>query len=201
MSLNSYNAIKAAVASWMNRSDLTDKIPDFINLAEARMRRLLRDNVNLAASTQITFSSAYANLPDDFNGVVSLSAGTVSRGRLRYITVAEFSDRPPQGGLPCEYTVFNGQIAVWPGPGEATTLTLRYTQRFDLLNLGSNWILDNHPDAYLFGALVEASAFMVEDERIGLWQSRFNDVMDEINREGVSNAMSGPLQVKSSGGA
>ena len=42
MSLSNYADLKAAVATWVNREDLTTTIPDFIRLAEARVYRLLR---------------------------------------------------------------------------------------------------------------------------------------------------------------
>lgn len=42
MALDTYTGLKAAIASWLMRDDLTDAIPDFIMLAEARISRTLR---------------------------------------------------------------------------------------------------------------------------------------------------------------
>ena len=42
MAINTYATLQTAVANWLDRSDLTDRIPEFIALAEARMHRTLR---------------------------------------------------------------------------------------------------------------------------------------------------------------
>ena len=42
MAINTYATLQTAVANWLDRSDLTDRIPEFIALAEARMNRNLR---------------------------------------------------------------------------------------------------------------------------------------------------------------
>ena len=42
MAINTYATLQTAVANWLDRSDLTDRIPEFIALAEARMNRTLR---------------------------------------------------------------------------------------------------------------------------------------------------------------
>jgi len=203
MSLSSYSGIQAAVASWMNRADLTANIPDFITLAESRMNRLLADNANLVASTNITFTDANRTLPDDFMGVVSLVYDTPQGGALRFMPNRDFFDMQAggYGGTPSYFTVSDGQIYIYPGPSaEGLQLRLRYRQKIDALNLGPNWLLENHPDAYLFGALVEASAFMVEDDRGAMWKSRFDETIAEINKEGLANSFGGPLQIKSCGG-
>ena len=42
MALTTYSEPKTAIANWLDRSDLDDRIPEFIQLAEARHRRDLR---------------------------------------------------------------------------------------------------------------------------------------------------------------
>ncbi len=39
MAISSYTSLKSAVADWLDRTDLTNQIPDFIGLAEIRHRR------------------------------------------------------------------------------------------------------------------------------------------------------------------
>ena len=43
MALTTYAELKTSVGDWLNRSDLTTAIPDFISLAEAQIERNLRD--------------------------------------------------------------------------------------------------------------------------------------------------------------
>ena len=42
MAINTYATLQPAVANWLDRSDLSDRIPEFIALGEPRMKRLLR---------------------------------------------------------------------------------------------------------------------------------------------------------------
>ena len=42
MAINTYATLQSSIANWLDRSDLTDRIPDFIALAEARINRVLR---------------------------------------------------------------------------------------------------------------------------------------------------------------
>lgn len=49
--ITNYADLQAAIANWLARADLTDQIPTFIALAEARLNRDLR-----LASMQVTRS-------------------------------------------------------------------------------------------------------------------------------------------------
>ncbi len=42
MALSTFSELKTEIANYVDRSDLTDQIPTFIKLAEARINRLLR---------------------------------------------------------------------------------------------------------------------------------------------------------------
>ena len=42
MSIGTYAELQTAVANWLDRGDLTDRIQEFIDLTEARMNRVLR---------------------------------------------------------------------------------------------------------------------------------------------------------------
>ena len=49
-------------------------------------------------------------------------------------------------------------------------LSRRYKDVTPLSDLNtSNWLLAAHPDVYLYGALVEASPYLMEDERTSIW--------------------------------
>ena len=42
MAISNYSELQTAVANWLDRDDLTARIPEFIALAEARFNRVLR---------------------------------------------------------------------------------------------------------------------------------------------------------------
>lgn len=65
MALTTYTALKASVADWLNRTDLTAAIPDFISLAEAQMERTLRTR-QMIVRANASFNAEYGTTPADF---------------------------------------------------------------------------------------------------------------------------------------
>ena len=54
MAIGTFAQLKTAAANWLDRSDLTDRIPEFIALAEARFNRILRTRDMETVSTAIS---------------------------------------------------------------------------------------------------------------------------------------------------
>jgi len=51
----------------------------------------------------------------------------------------------------------------------------------------------------LFGALVEAEPFLQNDERLAVWQSRYAEIIQEVQAQDDAEALSGsPLAVTAS---
>ena len=66
MALTTYSELKTAIANWLDRSDLDDRIPEFIQLAEARHRRdfkIRRMETRVTANT--IADTEYYSLPDN----------------------------------------------------------------------------------------------------------------------------------------
>jgi hypothetical protein len=67
MALSTFTELKDAIADWLDRSDLTARIPDFIALAEARINRELRIRPMEVRSIMYTTSGQqYFNLPGGY---------------------------------------------------------------------------------------------------------------------------------------
>ncbi len=67
MALSTYTELKSSLADWLNRSDLTSVIPDFISLAEAQIERQLRTRQMIVRATASFAAAAeYGTVPDDF---------------------------------------------------------------------------------------------------------------------------------------
>ena len=65
MALSTYDELKASVADFLNRSDLTSVIPDFIKMAETDMNRKVR-HWRMENRASATISAQYNALPTDF---------------------------------------------------------------------------------------------------------------------------------------
>ena len=67
MAFTTYTELKSTVADYLARTDLTTQIPDFITLAEVRLKRDLRIRQMLKVATAtMTVSDSTVALPSDF---------------------------------------------------------------------------------------------------------------------------------------
>jgi hypothetical protein len=183
VALATYDDLKAEIAGWLRRSDLTAEIPNFIALAEAQMNRRLRVRPMTARLAQ-SWSAEYVDLPDDFlsERLVKLTSGGTTV--LRYLSPEEMDARirSPSSGRPRFYALYGGEMRLHPAPDQAYAAELVYLQALPTLSEGnqSNWLLDSHPDAYLYGALTQSAPYLRADERLQTWTALFGAVLTDI---------------------
>jgi len=181
--LATYSDLKAEVAAWLRRSDLAEEIPTFVALAEAQMNRRLRVRA-MAARLSQTWAGEYVDLPADFlaEREVSLTADGV-RHRLAYRTPGALDgDGQTGGGRPRAYGLYGRQLRLHPAPDGPYAAELVYLQAIPPLSdvQPSNWVLQNHPDAYLYGALTQSAPYLRADERLQTWGTLFTTVLTDI---------------------
>jgi hypothetical protein len=183
VALSTYDDLKAEIAGWLRRSDLTAEIPSFIALAEAQMNRRLRVRPMTARLAQ-SWSAEYVDLPDDFlsERLVKLTSGGVTV--LRYLSPEEMDARvrAPSSGRPRFYALYGEEMRLHPSPDQAYAAELVYLQALPALSETnqSNWLLAGHPDAYLYGALTQSAPYLRADERLQTWTALFGAVLTDI---------------------
>ena len=52
-----------------------------------------------------------------------------------------------------------------------------------ILSNTSNWLLVKAPDLYLYGSLVHASPYLLDDQRLGMFASMYNSRLDSLSLE------------------
>jgi hypothetical protein len=187
LSFSSYTTLQAAIADWLNRTDLTTQIPDFITLAEAEIKRRLR-----RTSTRTTMSiTAESNaMPVDVSELRSIyleSASPYQDVPLRICTPEMFAERRARNaataGRPTDIMVLNQTLYVAPTPDQTYTARIIYFTSLTPLSasVASNTVLTEAPDAYLFGALWQAEYFLEHDERAAGWKGKFDAAIDQLN--------------------
>ena len=188
MSITTKAELHTAVANWLNRSDLTARIPEFISLAEASFNRNLRTRdmqVRSIASTQ----GQYVNLPSDFLEMLNIEITSTSPPkRLVYITSDRSDDYRERDnnttGTPSYWTIEGDKIQLFPTPSAAVTLQLSYFQDIPafsgLADSANNWLLLAHPDIYLYGTLMQASPFLMDQQSTQLWDGLLSRSMQEL---------------------
>lgn len=184
MSLANFTDLKAAVANWLNRSDLTAVIPDFIALAEVRFNRELRLNAQDTVTTG-TLSGQIVPLPSDLIDLkrITVTANGAERD-LKYVSPEDFENYAANSGRPFVYTSMTNNFAVAPGPDGSYPYAIYYSAKFPALaTAGTNWLMTNAPDVYLYGALIEASPYLREDSRIAVWAQAYANAIAALREQ------------------
>ena len=197
MAIGTFSEIKTAAANWLDRSDLTDRIPEFIVLAEARFNRVLRirdmETVSTAIST-VAGTREYS-LPTGFVQMKEFHLSTDPITPLSYIT-PEMMSRMWAGSAkskPQVFTIIADNVRLGPNPDAVYTTSMLYYKTFTALSdaATTNDMLTNNPDVYLYGTLLEAEPFIMNDQRVPLWLAAFSKAVDDIQNQDNKDRHSG----------
>ena len=203
MSITNYTGLKTAVANFLARSDLTDRIPEFISLAEGRLSRELetrsqesRHDITLVSGTE------FYTLPTDLREIRQAKLKTTPITVLDYMAPATLDRTYPTGGggKPRAFSVVGSEIRLRPVTDDAYTLEVTYIGSISALSDSNttNTILSRHPDAYLSGALVEAYTYLMDEQRAQIYDTKFTRAIEEIRKdEDRSNYGSGAIRMNS----
>jgi len=194
MALQFYADLLASVADWLQRGDLTPVIPDFVALAEAEIsRRLVIGGAprNMYLRCQTPINDEFKNVPSDFMGARSfwLQGATAP---LEFVDPEKIIERKvlypnvDAGGNTVVYAVVGNSFQFWPVPQSEVIGELLYIARVQSLNdsITANWLLTLHPDCYLYGSLLQAAPYLKDDDRVQLWQAKFDGIISSICEAG-----------------
>ena len=200
MAISNYSELKTAIASWLDRTELTDIIPDFIALAETRHKRdfkIRRMETRVTANT--IDGSEFYSLPDDYVAMRNIKLNTDPKTPLEFLT-PEIMDRLNAGsskGTPKAYTIKGNNIELRPIPDSAYQIEVSYYKHFTALSDSNttNDMLTHHPDIYLYGALVEAEPYLQNDKRIQVWSGYYDRAKQDIITSNERDRHSGTTPV------
>jgi len=193
MAISNYSELKAAIADWLNRTDLETRIPDFILLAESAIFRTLRstNNEKLQRFTDdmdiVDDITKGIPVPEDYLSpkLITYNDRPLQRvSETRYLELLRASNASKD---PAVYTRINDQLLFYPTADQAADVELWYYFRHPALGSSStpdtdtNATLQASPDLYLFGALLQAQAYLIGDERLSIWGTQYQVAMDAQN--------------------
>jgi len=197
-----YSGLLASVASWMNRTDLTASIPDFVSIAESRISRELRlrkqiTNATITASV-LTRSAA---LPTDWLELENISVSGTPDSPLQYVTIEHMDVKYPEAGFsgkPFVYTIEGDNVILGPTPDSAYSIDIIYYARFpSVITTGANWLLTNHPNIYLYACLREGAFFTKDGSGAAQWDGLFKQEVKTLQDQDDEATHSGSaLRVK-----
>jgi hypothetical protein len=196
MALTTYTELKTSIGDWLNRSDLTNAIPDFISLAEAQVERTLRTR-QMIVRANASFDAQYGAVPADFLETKSLKlTSTNPQTPLQFLSIDALDNEATKytaSAKPKFFGVVGGQFRLVPTPDSNYTTELTYYAKLTKLSstVATNWLLTSSPDIYLYGALLQAAPYLQDDARITVWSSLYDRAMSELQTADDRGASSG----------
>jgi len=196
MAINSYSTLQTAVSNWLDRDDLSDRIPEFIALNEAIFNRVLRIRpMETTVTTSMVSGTKSYDLPTGYVQMREIHLDTSPITAIQYLT-PEMLYRIWAGstsGKPQAYSIIGNQIFFGPSPDSAYDYIMTYYKKFDPLSdsATTNWIILNAPDVYLYGTLLQAEPFLMNDQRIPVWERALRQALADLQEQDDKDRHSG----------
>ena len=180
-----YSELLAQIVNWIDHNEVTTaRAAEMVTLAEAEMNRELRVRQMVAQARQDTIiGTPRYTLPADWQGGrafrVKYQEGWIE---LQYLTPEQADEQDWGNGIPWAYTIEGCSFRLVPTPNAVYRMKILYYQKIPALSNSntSNWLLTLAPDAYLWGSLAKAEAFLRNDERIPVWQQQYAGALASI---------------------
>lgn len=188
MAISNYSELKTSIANFLARTDLTDQIPNFILLAEARLSRDLETRgQEKRAQSALTTGDEFLTLPTDMREVrfikLLTSPSTVLEYKSPHVLDSEFSGNT--NGKPMAYSIVGSELKIRPIPDESYNVEIIYIGSLQALSdtNTTNDMLTRHPDAYLMGSLVEAYLYLMDQNSATIYDQKFSRIIEEIRTD------------------
>jgi hypothetical protein len=202
MTISTYAELKTSIANFLARDDLTEQIPDFIQLAEGRMNRELetREQEKRVTAT-LTVGDEYVALPTDMREIRQVKLNTNPIVNLSYFSPVglDKSYGSNSTGKPRGYSVVGKELKLRPVPDSTYTAEIIYIGNLNSLSdSATTTLFSRSPDLYLYGALTEAYTYLLDEQRSSVYNAKFAKAAEEIKiDEQRAHYGSGSLQIKS----
>jgi len=177
-----------------------EQIPRLINLAERRIARELKIQgfINVVSGTLQAGVAVY-DKPDRWRDTVSINIGTGASNNTRKVLFSRvyeyllsyWPDRTATAE-PLFYSDYDYSHWLFaPTPDAAYPFEVLYYELPPLLDdaVQTNWLTEYAPQLLLYGALLEATPFLKNDERIPVWQNMYDRAASMLNGEDLAKIL------------
>jgi hypothetical protein len=198
MAITNYTELQTAMTNWLSRTNdtnLQSLYPDCITLAEAKFNRMFRVNDMIQYET-LTTVSGQANFPAGMLSLRTLYLGDNVPVELEYITPEQFYLKypiaPNNTNVSRYYTIDGPYILLSRRNSNDESLNITFYQRIEPLSSSdTNWLLEKHPDMYLYAALAEVYDIIKNGEMAAKFADKALWVADRIIEDDKTNKYSG----------
>lgn len=185
-----YAAWIAGLRDWLVVKQYTDtQIALFLKLAQIRLNTELA-SYRMEAVAPFTTNTIGApidieSIVPDFNRIRLIEYPGV--GSLTSMAINEIVDKlnadTELTGEPTHYCIDAGKLYLYPRPNAIVQCKLYYYVTVAPIDedVDDNIFTDYHSDLLLYAASLEAAPYMAEDERIPVWEAKYNNALANGN--------------------
>jgi hypothetical protein len=195
--ITTYDGLIAALQAWLQDSSFETTAPQLIFLAEAYLKREVRDQKR--EGTASLTGSASIVLPSDFAALRSAWLDTSPRQILLPTSPNVANEWYSSPGRPRHYQIIGDMMELSPAPDAAYTVNIVYERKFRNLfpDNQSNWLSEEHPDVYLWACLIQCEMFGWNDERVPLLKSALDEAIASVNAQAQRHKFGPGLAMRS----
>jgi hypothetical protein len=192
MAITSYSTLQDAITTWAMRAGDTDfeaQVPDFITAAEQMFNYGFGDIPALRVSEMetsdtLTPTDGVATLPDDFLELRSVRSNSSPNASMGGLVSPDFGvdeyAYSSASATPNGYVLSGGTIITYPH-GTSDIIVSYYAKIPALSDANpTNWLLTKAPMVYLYGALLHAAPYMMDDVRAAALGTMFKGFVDGL---------------------
>lgn len=199
-----FDTLKEDVQRYLERGttaaadpEVFDQLPRLINLAERNCARELKVQgfINVV-TTALTAGQSVYDKPDRWRDTVSINIGTGAGNAQRktlftrsYEYLRSFWPDESQRAEPMFYSEYDySHWLISPTPDAVYPMEILYYELPPLLDdvTQTNWLTEYAPQLLLYATLLEATPFLKNDERIPVWQTKYDRAAAMLNGEDLS---------------
>jgi len=170
-----------------------DQLPRLVTLGERRIARELKiQGFIRAVTTPLSTGVAVYLKPDRWRDTVSMTVTGSPIFARSYEYCRSYWPDEAETGAPQFYADYDFQHwLITPPPDDDYDLEILYYEQPALLgeDLQTNWLTDYAPDLILYATLLEASPFLKNDERVGMWQAMYDRSAKALSGEDLGRIM------------
>ena len=170
-----------------------DQLPRLITLGERRIARELKiEGFIRPVTTPLSVGVSTYMKPDRWRDTVSMTIDGTPIFARSYEYCRSYWPAPAETGKPQFYADYDYQHwLITPTPDAAYNLEILYYEQPPLLgdDLQTNWLTQYAPDVLLYATLLEATPFLKNDERVGVWQAMYDRAAKALSGEDLGRIM------------
>jgi hypothetical protein len=192
MALSTFSELKTSIATWAFRTgdDVFEAAtPDFIAMCESMLNYGTADQEPLRVQEMeemvtIALTDGVGDLPDDYLQFRDVKEVGNPARPLEAAPTTWINGEFPYGetGIGCRYFYISGDtITTFPA---VASITMRYFAKIPALSdaAPTNWLLAKAPNVYLFGSLLFAEPFTLNDQRAALHGTYFQQAIGGLKQ-------------------